>query len=137
MKKQVERLLFIGIGGLIAIISFSIINIEKDTADAQKKRPIIGIEKDTTRWVETELNTKTALHVFDLLRQNGVSEQDAITHIVGAIHKRHEITERIYEKVYLKGIRGWGIPRPEPVRIMNYHGNFYGRKNTHENDTRD
>ena len=36
MKKQVERLMFIAIGGLIAIIAYSLGNIDKDTATAQE-----------------------------------------------------------------------------------------------------
>ncbi len=43
MKKQLERLMFIGIGGLIAIISFSIGNTEKNTAKAQDEAPIVDI----------------------------------------------------------------------------------------------
>lgn len=36
MKKQVERLMYITIGGLIAIIAYSLGNIDKDTANAQE-----------------------------------------------------------------------------------------------------
>ena len=36
MKKQVERLMFIAIGGLIAIIAYSLGDIDKDTATAQE-----------------------------------------------------------------------------------------------------
>lgn len=38
MKKQVERRMFIAIGGLIAIIAYSLGDIDKDTAIAQEKR---------------------------------------------------------------------------------------------------
>lgn len=41
MKKQVERLLFIAIVGLIAIIAYSLGNIDKDTATAQEDVPIV------------------------------------------------------------------------------------------------
>lgn len=43
MKKQVEKLMFIAIGGLIAIIAYSLGNINKDTATAQEDVPIIDL----------------------------------------------------------------------------------------------
>lgn len=62
MKKQLERLMFVGIGGLIAIISFSIGNTEKDTANAQDQTPIV----DTIRCRKLEVLDKDGKTVASL-----------------------------------------------------------------------